>query len=53
MKLMVISVATDVLGTIPKILMKEVEDLKIRGLVETILTTALLLLIIIMTARIL
>ena len=38
----VIPIVIGALGTIPKGLIKRLEDLEIRGLVETILTTALL-----------
>ena len=41
-KVMVISVVIGALGTIPKGLIKRLEDLEIRGQVETIQTTALL-----------
>ena len=42
MKVTVIPIVTGVLGTIPKGLIKGLEDVKIRGQVETIQTTVLL-----------
>ena len=42
MKVMVIPIVTGAFGTITKILVKGLEELKIRGRVETIQTTALL-----------
>ena len=42
MKVMVIPIVIGAFGTIPKGLVKGLEDLKIRGLVETIQNTALL-----------
>ena len=45
MKMMIIPVVIGALGTIPKGLVKGLEDLKIRGQVKTILTTALLRLV--------
>ena len=41
MKVMVISIVTGTLGTVTKGLIKGLEDLEIRGRVETIQTTAL------------
>ena len=41
MKLTVISVVSGVFGTVVKVLLQRLEDLEIRGRVETILTTAL------------
>ena len=40
MKVIVIPIVISALGTIPKELVKGLEDLKIRGQVETIQTTA-------------
>ena len=45
MKVMVISIVTGALGTITKRLIKKLEQLEIRGRVETIRTTALLRLV--------
>ena len=42
MKMTVLSIVIGALETIPKGLVKELEDLEIRGLVETLQTTALL-----------
>ena len=42
MKETVIPVVIGALGTIPKLLLKGLEDLEIRGQIETIQTTALL-----------
>ena len=42
MKVMVIPIVIDALGTITKIFVKELEDLEIRGQVVTIRTVALL-----------
>ena len=42
MKVMVIPIVIGALGTIPKELVKGLDDLEIRGQVETIQTTALL-----------
>ena len=42
MKMAVIQIVIDALGAIPKGLVKEQEELEIRGQVETIQTTALL-----------
>ena len=42
MKVTVIPIVTDALGTIPKVVVKRLDDLKIKGQVETIQTTPLL-----------
>ena len=42
MRLTVVPVVVDALGTIPKLLVKRMDGLEIRGQLETIQTTALL-----------